>query len=388
MKRKRRRNYRNLKPKPHGRAYADGSEFGLRKLHARASALNYALRLEDHYSRKFGQVVTAIGILKTLSVISSHFKKNWRLWVLNVAPSRHLKSKTSEEQRAIFGRRKLVYLGSDFTIHGLFRDYDSGRKIDRKCLLVNDTTLLLASKAKQAKSRLIDAFSELGSEGRYIYRDFQKSFEIKATFSLIANITPHSFLVNRERRLGNTFVERCLVVYHALTEEEMSEANINRDRREAMKMEKFRPCLHEEDVKVNKKDLVRFNDYARRWRLLGAYSSSSSLFDMIKSVAVAYAILSGNRRITQAEYRFLDMLEPHLQNPEESVKLSILELAHQGRSIKEICLVLNKDYEKYRPFVSRTLAEYRQKGLLPWPQKVLQAGRLATRGNGEYNKLE
>ena len=347
-----------------------GAEFKLPKLRQNASAPNYALRLEDHYSRKFGQVVTPIAILKTLTVISSDFKKNWRLWVLNVAPSRHLKSKTNEEQSLVFGKRKLVYLGSDFTIHGLFRDFDSGRKLDRKCLFVNDTTLLLASKAKQAKSRLIDAFSELGSEGRYIYRDFQKSFEIKARFSLIANITPHSFIVNRERLLGNTFVERCLVVYHALTDEEMSEANLNRDLRDAMKIEKFKPCLREEDVKVTRRDLVRFDEYARRWRFLGAYSSSSSLFDMVKSVAIAYAILSANRRVTVAEYRFLDMLEPYLQNPEEGAKLGILQLAHQGKSIKDICLILNRDYDKYRPFVSKTISAYRQKGVLPW-RKIL-----------------
>jgi hypothetical protein len=59
---------------------------------------------------------------------------------------------------------------------------------------------------------------------------------------------------------------------------------------------------------------------------------STAVFDMIKSAAVAYAILSGNRRITKAEYRFLDMLEPHLRNPDGNVKLTILELANQRRS--------------------------------------------------------
>jgi hypothetical protein len=120
---------------------------------------------------------------------------------------------------------------------------------------------------------------------------------------------------------------------------------------------------------------VRFDEYAKRWRLLGGYSSSSSLFDMIKSVAVAYAILSGNRKITKAEYRFLDMLEPHLQNPEEGVKLTILQLASQKRSIEDICLVLNKNYKKYRPFVSRTLSEYRRKGILPW-RRTAQVNQL------------
>jgi hypothetical protein len=328
--------------------------------------VNYATRLEEHYSRKFGQVVTPIAILKTLATISSMFKKNVKLWVLNVAPSRHLKTQTTQEQMQLFSKDKLVYVGSDFTIHGLIRDYDSGRKIDGRCLLINDMTLLLASKAKQTRSRLIDAFSELASEGRYIYRDFQQSHEVKARFSLIANITPHSFQVNRKQLLGNTFIERCLVVYHALTDEEMSEANLNRDQRVAMTIEKFKPSRREQDVKIQREDLVRFDEYAKRWRLLGGYSSSSSLFDMIRSIAVAYAILSGHRKITKIEYRFLDMLEPYLRNPDRSVKLDILELAHQQRSIKDICLILDKKPETYRPFVSRTLSEFRGKGLLPW----------------------
>jgi hypothetical protein len=299
-------------------------------------------------------------------VISSTFKKYGKLWILNVAPSRHLKTQTTQEQTQLFSKDKLVYVGSDFTIHGLIRDYESGRKIDGKCLLINDMTLLLASKAKQTRSRLIDAFSELASEGRYIYSDFQHTYEIKARFSLIANITPHSFMVNRKQLLGNTFIERCLVVYHALTDEEMSEANLNRDQRVAMTIEKFKPSLREQEIRITREDLVRFDEYAKRWRLLGGYSSSSSLFDMIKSVTVAYAILSGHRKITKAEYRFLDMLQPCLGNPDGNVKLNILELAHQQRSIKDICLILNKKPETYRPFVSRTLSEFRRRGLLPW----------------------
>jgi hypothetical protein len=62
-------------------------------------------------------------------------------------------------------------------------------------------------------------------------------------------------------------------------------------------------------------------------RIYGAYSSSSGVCDVIRSVAVAYAILSGHRKITRSEYRILDMLEPHLRNPNEAVKLQILACA-------------------------------------------------------------
>jgi len=356
------RNFRNPNSKPHHTPTVGASELEVQKLHPMSR--KYALRLNEYYSRKFGQVVTPIALAKTLTVVSSSFTQNMPLWILNVAPSRHLKTQTTLDQQQIFPRSKLVYAGSDFTIHGLIRDYNSGRDIDRKCLLINDMTLLLGSKAKQTRGRLIDALSELASEGRYIYSDFQHTYEVKARFSLIANITPHSFLVNRRQLLGNTFTERCLVLYHSLTDQEMSEANLNRDARNMMRIQRFHSTIHESDVEVSSEDRVRFDEYARRWRLLAASSSSSSLFDMIKTLAVAHAILSSQTEITTQQYRFLDMLEPHLQNQWETVKLRILQLAHEGRSIKDICGIMNQDYETYRPYVSRVINEYRTIGVL------------------------
>lgn len=354
-------NFRNPDVKPHIDKTRGGSATGLRKLHPDES---YALVLERYYSMKYGQVVTAIAVLKTLAVISSTFKKKQKLWVLHVAPSRQLKSQTTNEQMHLFPKRKTEYVGSDFTIHGLIRNYETGKALDKKCLLINDLTLLLDSKADRTKARLVDAFAELASEGRYIYSDFQRTYELKARFSLIANITPDSYFRNRKKLLGNTFTERCLVVYHQLTDEEMSEANLHREERVSLKTDPFKQVLMEDDVKIVTTDISRFNEYAKRWRILGAYSSSSALFDMIKSVAVAYAILSGHTRITEDEYRFLDMLGPHVRNPFEGVKLRILELAHQGRSIRDICSILNRDYEKYRPYVSKTIVEYRRRGVL------------------------
>lgn len=360
---KHRRNFRNPKSKPHHTLDGGGSDFKLQKLHATEFQSDYAVRLEDYYNHKYGQVVTPIAIAKTLAVISSDFKQNQKLWILNVAPSRHLKTQTTAEQQLIVQKSRLMYAGSDFTIHGLIRDYNSGRDIDGKCLLINDMTLLLASKAKQTRGRLIDALSELASEGRYIYSDFQHTYEVKARFSLIANITPHSFLVNRRQLLGNTFTERCLVLYHSLTDQEMSEANLKRETRNSMRIDRFKPAIHESDVHVSRQDTVRFDEYARRWRILAASSSSSSLFDMIKSAAVAHAILSSQREITNDQYRFLDMLEPHLQNQWETVKLRILQLAHEGRSIKDICNLLNQGYDSYRPYVSKAINEYRRMGV-------------------------
>jgi len=153
--------------------------------------------------------------------------------------------------------------------------------------------------------------------------------------------------------LGNTFTERCPVVHHALTDEDMSKANLKRSQRASMKIEQFKP-------NVKKK----MSGSQRRMM------SSSTVYEEVedsrrllkfqpalrhdKSVAVAHAILGGHRRITAAEYRYLDMLQPYLRNPLESVKLRILELAYQGNSIQENCRILNKDYETYRRFMCQT----------------------------------
>ena len=326
---------------------------------------SYALELENYYTKKYNKNVSPIAILKTLAVISSEFTENNKLWILHVAPSRHLKTKTSEEQNKIFTKQKLQPIGSDFTIHSLQREF--GNSFNNKCVIINDMTLLLGSKAPRTRSRLIDAFSELASEGEYHYGDFNNDFTIKARFSLISNITPTSYLRNQKLLLGNTFTERCLVVYHQLTIEDMDDANLNRTTKNVLKIERFKntkPKICDKDVKVTRQDIIKFNEYARHWRIFGAYTSSSSLFDMIKSTAISYAILCRHSSIGKSEYRFLDLLQPHICSPFESQKLRILMLHTQGYSLKEICEEMGKVYEKYQPFVSRTLNYYRLSGVI------------------------
>jgi hypothetical protein len=314
-------------------------------------------QIQTHFKGKFGPTVAPIALLKTLAVISAGFKENVKLWVINVAPSRHLKSQTSLEQEKIFRKSKLAYTGSDFTIHSIAREYNSGRDLNGKCLQINDLTLLLASKASRTKSRLIDALSELASEGKYVYGDFQHQVVIQARFSLTANITPQSYERNWRDLLANTFIERCLVVFHELPDEEMSKACLELDKRKAMKPIRFTTQLTEKDVKVTKKDLVRLRSYAKQWRIWGGYSSISQVFVMAKSVVVAYAILAGHNKIGETEYRFLNTLGPYLQNPHKRVRAKILELAKQERSVNEICEAVGKDYETYKAYVYRVLKE-------------------------------
>ena len=102
-------NFRNLKVKPHHSKVIGSTRSKLRKLHHQEATMLKGLK--PTIARKFGQTVTPIAILKTLAIISSTFKKHWKLWILNVAPSRHLKSQTTLEQTRIFPKNRLVYAG-------------------------------------------------------------------------------------------------------------------------------------------------------------------------------------------------------------------------------------------------------------------------------------
>ena len=172
---------------------------------------------------------------------------------------------------------------------------------------------------------------------------------------------------NQKLLLGNTFTERCLVVYHKLSEYEMEDANLNRTTKNSLTIEKFQnkiPKLHDTDVEVTREDVRKFNEIAKRWRILGAYTSSSSVFDMIKSTAIAYAILCKHNSIGKPEYKFLDSLEPHICTSFEESKHQILVLYTRGFNQREICEQMGKDPEKYQGFVSRTLAYYRLSGVI------------------------
>jgi hypothetical protein len=287
---------------------------------------NFADLLRAHYAKKFGESVTPIAMLKSLAVISSSFTENVKLWIIHQAPSRHLKSQTSLEQARIFPSSKIVYAGSDFTIHGMAREFDNGKKLNNRCFSINDMTLLLASKAERTSHRLIDGLSELCSEGKYHYNDFGKDLDIRARFSFIANITPRSYWMNHDDLLANTFLDRCLIVFNKVTDEEMSEANVNRKRRNALRAPKFKSAIHEADVQVTRKDLVRLNEVAKRWRSMGGYSSISQTFDVVKSIAVAHAILSDSRKIGVGQFLFLDVLEPYVNTSEAAVREKISEL--------------------------------------------------------------
>lgn len=56
-----------------------------------------------------------------------------------------------------------------------------------------------------------------------------------------------------------------MIVYHALTSEEMSDGNLNREDRASCNIERFKQKLRESEIAVTSEDRVGFDEYARRW---------------------------------------------------------------------------------------------------------------------------
>jgi hypothetical protein len=318
-------------------------------------------RIVDYFNKKYGQMVTPVALAKSLAVVSLRVKNVFPLNIINVSPAGHFKTRTSSEQFGIFGSARIINFGSDFTIHSLAREFDKGRKIDNKCCLINDLTLLLSSKAKSTKNRLINGLAELLSEYSYHYGDFQKDMNIDAKISIIGNITLESYMNYNKELIESTFGERCLTLFHFVTEKE--EMDFNLTKQERLKMT-FGDRL---TLKIGSVDFVEhipeINRIAMKWKALSLSPSGTRCFDRVMSVLGSNAVLNGRSKLVPDDFMVLEMLEGHLMNP-LSPHLEIVRLALQGLSHKEICIKLGRDPVKYRPYISKVIAIYRRKGVI------------------------
>lgn len=161
--------------------------------------------------------ITPIKILKILAAISCKLERP-RLSILHVAPSRQLKTLTSNEVMKILDKEFWLNLQSDFSMNSL-RRYKKKLKKNR-CLFVNDGTTLFASKAHRFKDRLVGGLSELLADETYVYQDFRKRWKLSGQVTLVMNITSESYKNYKDRLLGLTFTERLLTIHHVLSEQE------------------------------------------------------------------------------------------------------------------------------------------------------------------------
>src|SRR3972149_4835097 len=118
----------------------------------------------------------------------------------------------------VFDESFWIDLRSDFTMNSLKRYRECF--LLGVCLPVNDATLLLSSKIQRAKNRIIEGFSELLSDAKYIYQDFKQKTTLAGKITTIWNITSEAYENYKNRMFGSTLSERFLTVHYVPTKEE------------------------------------------------------------------------------------------------------------------------------------------------------------------------
>jgi len=288
------------------------------------------------FNFKYGQVVAPIGLLKCCSVVSNQLEYP-RLNVWCVAPTRQYKTQTSKEVQRIFDKSYWIDVGSDFTIHGLYEDY--GDDVNGKTFMVNDATVLFASKSSRTKDRLVGALSELLSDGKYEYKDFGHQWNLHGRCTAIVNQTTESFNYYKNKLEYSTVLERFLVAHYKLTLEEQRESK-------AFVLRKFKPNIKVEEIKPRAiTNLGKYDDVIKEYAMdysalsLRAYNSCK---DLIIATLKSHAILNDRNHFVLDDLYLIRMLRNYIKDPYAPNDPTIIECLRQGRNYRDICLLLNK----------------------------------------------
>lgn len=320
-----------------------------------------SLKILEFFSENYGQLIAPVALFKVCAVVSA--KLSWpRLSILNVAPTRQFKSVSSNLIEKMFPANYSFHVGSDFTIHSLYKETKG--KVDKKCLFINDGTLLLTSKTKRGKDRLVNALAEVLSDGKYHYGDFQNSFDIKGKCTVVMNMTLEAFNRYENSLLSNTFLERFLTVFHNMPgKEQHNYYDLREERNENAKV--FPRKLTVKTLKVENVGEYRkaFIEFGKDYSALSIRSFLGCV-DQVEALAVSHAVLNGRNRLCEDDMEVVRMAREYLVNPSCPNRSRIVALYQQGRSQRDICLLLNRDYEKYRPYVSKILKKARMRGVI------------------------
>lgn len=284
---------------------------------------NISKRIISYLSDKYCSKIASIGLIKCIACAAMFVTNEGiqPLSVLCVAPTQQLKSRTSIELNQIFNPDSLIDLGSDFTIHGLIAKYnplnskemqnetDIEKKksiIDKKTCLINDLTLLLASKEARSKQRLINALAEVMSEGHYIYSERLEYLELIARTNFIANMTDTSYHRNYEALVSNTFSERMLTVFYFLSNDEMKSINIDWQRKYSVTFGK--PITLEPTHITNLDEQnEKIADMAHQYKDMFTNASELRLKDIIISFLCGHACLNKRKEILPEDYSILEL---------------------------------------------------------------------------------
>ncbi len=272
---------------------------------------------------------------KCCAVVSSRLESP-RLCLMHIAPTRQLKGFTSDEVRMIFHKKFWKYLGSDFTINSLEEDADIIRK--GICYFINDGTTLFASKAKRTRDRLVGGFSELVSDGKYIYQDALGGFKLEGPVTFIMNMTSESYSKHKDRMLGLTFLERTLTIHHVLSKKELEDWVKKEDRARNVT---FNNIIRLRDIETDLKEIPsRFLKLIkiRAWEFshlsVRSYVGSQ---DIMKAFVRAHAALNNRKYVCLDDFYVLSLLKQYLIDPFNPSESMIIRLRAKGIGYGEIC---------------------------------------------------
>jgi hypothetical protein len=103
-------------------------------------------------------------------------------------------------------------------------------------------------------------------------------------------------------------------------------------------------------------------DYGERWSALSG-SPVNRMTDQVDALVKAHAALNDRNEICRDDIWLLRVTESYVPNPLRSNAVKIRELYQQGRSVRDICLILDKDPDSYKTTVSKVLSEAKMKGV-------------------------
>lgn len=323
--------------------------------------------LFEHSNKKFGQVVTPKFLLKCLAVVSCKLERP-RVSVLDVAPSRHLKTYTSTEIMDIFDSEFWINIKSDFTIHSLKRHRKKLKK--GKCLFVNDGTTLFASKSQRTKDRLVGGLSELLADEIYTYQDFRTKFSLSGRVTLVMNITSEAYQNYKDRLFGLTFSERLLTAHHTLSKQEKDEWVAKEER--ARKLH-FEDCITVDDIETDARIQRKYYKLIQYLAEEFSYLSLRSFVgcqDLIKATLLAHASLNKRQEVCKDDLKFLMMIKEYLVNPFSPFEGKIVKYASEGFSYRDICKKLGKP--NYIRQVQRVVEKAKLRGILDVEREASQ----------------
>jgi len=228
--------------------------------------------------------------------------------------------------------------------------------------MVNDATLLMASKAQRIKDRIINAFAELLSDGKYIYQNFKEKLVLEGSVTTIWNITNEAYQNYKDRLFSLTFAQRFLTVHYAPTK---AERDAWVEMEEAAKKIHFHGKITVDNIARKVEIPHKFVSIIKRLAQEFSYltlSSQVACQDLIKGLMRAHAALNNRSEVSMDDVKLILMVRPYLVNPMSPYEGLIVKYRAQGLSIRETANKIGKT--NYNKQIQRVIKKAELRGIL------------------------